>query len=106
MNKNMKECPDCDRANPSELKKCKYCGAVMHYGRDYYKFKNFLSWTALVGTLSGLIYWSLSESKLIDSTFIDNLPNWVSYIFWGLVAFSYLCLFLVRLADLDETFNE
>ena len=78
----------------------------MHYGKDYYKFKSFLLLISIFGILTATIYTSLSTSKIICPTFFENLPDWVSYIFWGFGGLGILCGLIVRLADLDEIFNE
>jgi len=106
MNKKTRECPDCGRANPVGQKKCSFCDAVMHYGRDYYRFKNFLLLNATIGSLVAVLYVSLSKLNIGDISFIDYLPNWVFYIFWGYIAFCFICYFLFHFGDLDETINE
>jgi len=78
----------------------------MHYGKDYYKFKNFLLLNATIGTLVGVIYEPISKLKLFNTSFLNNLPNWIVYVFWAYIALCYLCYFLFHLADLDEAINE
>ena len=106
MNKKSRECPDCGRANPVGQKKCSFCDAVMQYGKDYYRFKNFLLLNATIGSLVAVFYVPLSKLNIVDISFIDNLPNWVSYIFWGYIVFCFICYFLFHLGDLDEAINE
>ena len=106
MKKPTKICPDCERENPTAQKKCQFCGAVLHYGKDYYKLKSFLSWITIFGISTGCLYTSLSKSKFIDPAFFENILNWVSYIIWGFAAIGVLCRFLVGMADVDETFIE
>jgi len=106
MNKSIKICPDCERENPSKLKKCKYCQAVLSYGRDYYKFKSWLLHFAFLGALFSLIISLLSSYDIIEFDFFDRIPNWLFWTLTGFIGFCFLCRFLYSLADVDETFNE
>ena len=53
-----------------------------------------------------MIYVPLSKLNIVDVSFIDNLPNWASYIFWGYIVFCFICYLLFHFGDLDEAVNE
>ncbi len=99
-------CPDCDRLNNRNNKKCVYCGAVLNYGKNYYKFKYILLNIAIA---AGLLFCGtqlLVGLDIIDGNFFEYFPNWALWLYYGFLFTGVICGFVYRLADFDEFINE
>ena len=101
-----KECPRCGENNSLHLKKCEQCDAVLHYGKDYYKFIFRLSIILFIGALLLIIIELLQAFGLVAENFWELLPNWAFYLLFGFFSLCFLIYFIIGLADFDEYFNE
>ena len=106
MNSVLKIHPKCGHKNNTKTNKCTSCFAILKYGRDYYKFKNFLLYLSLPGLVIYLTFEIFSIFNIVSVSFLEKIPDWLFGTVISVMCIGYILYLIIVLADLDEEINE